>query len=44
MARGPQLTSSKNFSVITAMDKSGNIYWYRLAHATGKWKSKAWDG
>jgi len=39
MARGPQLTSSKNFSVITAMDKSGNIYWYRLAHATGKWKS-----
>ncbi|MBD1395103.1 hypothetical protein [Mucilaginibacter glaciei] len=39
MARGPQLTSSKNFSVITAMDKSGNIYWYRLAHDTGKWKS-----
>ena len=39
MARGPQLASSKNFSVITAMDKSGNIHWYRLAHATGIWKS-----
>jgi hypothetical protein len=38
MSRGPQFTSSKNFSVITAMDKAGNIYWYQLNHATAIWK------
>ncbi|MES2108947.1 MAG: hypothetical protein V4577_09385 [Bacteroidota bacterium] len=38
MSRGPQFTSSKNFSVITAMDKAGNIHWYKLNHATAKWK------
>ncbi|MES2060508.1 MAG: hypothetical protein V4456_01215 [Bacteroidota bacterium] len=38
MSRGPQFTSSKNFSVITAMDKTGNIHWYQLNHATAKWK------
>jgi len=38
MSRGPQFASSKNFSVITAMDKTGNIHWYQLNHATDKWK------
>ncbi len=40
MSRGPQLASSKDFSVITAIDKTGNIHWYWLDHATGKWKYK----
>ena len=39
MARGPQLASSANYSVITAMDKSGNIHWFRLDHSTNQWKS-----
>ncbi|CAN5394000.1 hypothetical protein BH09BAC6_BH09BAC6_06830 [soil metagenome] len=39
MSRGPQLASSANYSVITAMDKSGNIHWYRLMHSTKKWES-----
>jgi len=38
MSRGPQLASSANYSVITAMDKSGNIHWFRLSHASSKWK------
>jgi hypothetical protein len=38
MSRGPQLASSKDNSVITAIDKTGNIYWYRLSHTSGKWK------
>ena len=38
MSRGPQLASSKNYSVVTAIDKAGNIYWFKLSHATGKWK------
>lgn len=38
MSRGPQFASSKNFSVITAIDKTGNIHWYQLNHATAKWK------
>jgi hypothetical protein len=39
MARGPQLTSSKNFSLVTAMDKAGNIHCYILNHISNKWKS-----
>jgi len=35
MSRGPQIASSDKFSVITAMDKAGNIHWYRLS--AGKW-------
>lgn len=37
MSRGPQFTSSNKISVITAMDKMGNIHWYRLNHGTAKW-------
>jgi hypothetical protein len=39
MSRGPQLASSKHYSVITAMDRPGNIHWFLLDHTTGKWKS-----
>jgi hypothetical protein len=39
MSRGPQLASSANCSVITAMDKSGNIHWYKLGHTSADWKS-----
>ena len=37
MGRGPQLTSSKDYSVTTAMDKKGNIHSFQLSHKTKKW-------
>jgi hypothetical protein len=39
MSRGPQLASSKNWSVITAMDKSGDIHWFKLNNSADRWKS-----
>lgn len=39
MSRGPQLASSAHYSIVTAMDKSGNIHWFRLNHLSNKWKS-----
>ena len=39
MSRGPQLASSSRYSVITAMDKSGNIHWFRLNNLSGQWIS-----
>lgn len=39
MSRGPQLASSNRYSVITAMDKTGNIHWFRLNNASGKWEN-----
>jgi len=38
MSRGPQLTSSHNYSIITAMDKSGNIHCFQLNHVSKEWK------
>ena len=38
MTRGPQLATSKNFSIVTAMDKKGNIHSFRLSHKSGKWE------
>lgn len=40
MSRGPQLASSEHYSVITAMDKAGNISWFLLDHSKGKWVKK----
>ena len=40
MARGPQLASSAHFSLVTAMDKLGNLHCYQLSHATGTWQEK----
>lgn len=38
MTRGPQLASSRDYSVVTAMDKNGNIHSFRLTHKTGTWE------
>lgn len=38
MTRGPQIASSGNFSVITAMDKKGDIHAYQLDHKVSKWE------
>jgi hypothetical protein len=40
MTRGPQIASSGNYSIITAMANKGNIYFFQLNHATGKWAAK----
>jgi hypothetical protein len=37
MTRGPQLASSKDYSMVTAMDKKGNINCFRLDHKSGEW-------
>jgi hypothetical protein len=36
-SRGPQIASSARFSMITAMDKDGNIAAYKLDHTKGGW-------
>lgn len=36
MTRGPQLASSANFSMITAMDKKGDIHWFLIENKNGK--------
>ncbi|MBF9253720.1 hypothetical protein I2I11_10485 [Pontibacter sp. 172403-2] len=41
MSRGPQIASSKNYSLITAMDKAGNIHTYKLNHGSNKWTAAA---
>ena len=38
MTRGPQLASSRDFSVVTAIDKAGNIHSFTLTHKTGTWE------
>jgi hypothetical protein len=35
--RGPQIASSAHYSIITAMDKKGDIYCYLLDHNSGRW-------
>ncbi len=37
MTRGPQLASSQDYSITTAMDKKGNIHSFRLDHKSNKW-------
>jgi hypothetical protein len=39
MGRGPQLASSAGCSVITAMDKAGDIHWFKQAKGNAKWQS-----
>src|SRR5690606_25752351 len=41
MAMGPQIASSANYSVLTAIDKKGNIHSFSLAHKTGTWTKTA---
>lgn len=38
MTRGPQLATSGDYSLITAMDKKGNIHAFKQSHKTGKWE------
>ena len=38
MTRGPQIASSSHFSLVTAIDKSGNIHSFRLSHQTKRWE------
>lgn len=38
MTRGPQLATSKDYSVVTAIDQSGNIHAFRLTHKNGEWE------
>lgn len=38
MTRGPQLATSKDYSVVTAIDKEGNIHSFQLTHSSGKWR------
>jgi hypothetical protein len=42
MARGPQIASSAKTSLITAMDKSGDIHFFQLDNKIGKWESKGY--
>lgn len=37
-SRGPQIASSKNFSLIAAIDKAGKIHSYRLNHSDKRWE------
>ncbi len=38
MSRGPQIASSDTKSVITAIDKTGNIHWFELSGESASWK------
>jgi hypothetical protein len=38
MTRGPQLATSKDYSIVTAMDKNGNIHCFELNHRSNKWR------
>ena len=35
--RGPQIASSKNYTVVTAIDKDGTVHSYKLNHQNNKW-------
>lgn len=38
MSRGPQIASSAKCLIITAIDKTGVINWFKLNHSSNKWK------
>ena len=38
MTRGPQLASSRDYTIVTAMEQRGNINSFRLTHTNGKWE------
>ena len=39
MSRGPQIASSASYSIVTAMDKSGDIHCFQLNHSSKEWKN-----
>lgn len=40
VSRGPQIASSRQSTVITAVDKAGNVYAYVRNRTTGKWQNR----
>jgi hypothetical protein len=40
MDRGPQLASSAHYSIVTAMDQTGNIHFFVLNHKNSVWQNK----
>lgn len=38
MTRGPKLATSQDFSLVSAIDKKGNIHCFKLTHKTGQWE------
>lgn len=40
MGRGPQLACSRDYSIVTAIDKTGNIHCFRMDHKTDKWSEQ----
>ena len=36
MSRGPQIASSTHYSMVTAMEKDGNIHWFLIDQKTGR--------
>lgn len=41
MFRGPQVASSKDYTLVSAMDKKGVLHIFQLSHKTGQWKEAA---
>lgn len=41
MSMGPQIASSANYSIVTAIDKKGDIHSFTLDHSTGNWTKAA---
>lgn len=41
MSRGPQVATSKNYTLVSAMDKEGTIHIFQLQHKSGKWAKTA---
>lgn len=38
MTRGPQVASSKDYTLVSAIDKDGTIHSFQLDHVSNKWK------
>lgn len=41
MSRGPQVATSKNYTLVAAIDKKGSIHIFQLQHKSGKWTKVA---
>jgi len=41
MSRGPQAASSRNYTLVAAIDKKGSVHVFRLNHTSGKWTKEA---
>jgi hypothetical protein len=37
MSRGPQVATSKNYTLVAAIDKKGSVHIFQLQHKSGKW-------